>query len=377
VLVTVGLGWRPQTAWLIEQRGITFSEVIAETVDPKRVPPVLAAAVERGLVVIPHGTSLALGGAGEPDPARLARLGAVARALRAPLVSEHVAFVRAGGMQGAHFMPVPRSRGQLAVLVDNVKRATDRLPVPLALENVAAPLTWPEDTPEADFLAELVDRTGVQLVLDVANLHANIVNHGAIALDRLPLDRVAYIHVAGGARVDVMWRDTHAHAVTAAVRELLQRVLQKTGPKPVLLERDDAFPSRAELEAELDMLAAVVAVPQPMPREPRTYDALPAVTPVLRHDLEQRHASLLHALIDPARRPPRGFVPHHIAEARAIVRAKQGVARRCPRRSEPRQQARAARARAARVRVLPPARRPRDRPWSATTTGAPARRSRR
>ena len=28
--MTVGLGWRPETAWLIEQRRITFSEVIAE-----------------------------------------------------------------------------------------------------------------------------------------------------------------------------------------------------------------------------------------------------------------------------------------------------------------------------------------------------------
>ncbi len=320
--MTVGLGWRPETAWLIEQRGITFSEVIAENVDPKRVPRALAASVERGLVVIPHGISLALGGAERPSRARVARLAAVAKALRAPLVSEHVAFVRAGGHQGAHFLPVPRSRAQLAVLVDNVRRVIDRLPVPLALENVAAPLAWPEDTSEADFLAELVDRTGAQLVLDVANLHANVVNHGDVDLDRLPLDRVAYIHVAGGAHVDVMWRDTHAHAMNHAIRDLLQRVLLKTGPKPVLLERDHAFPTRAELEAELDVLAAIVATPPPTSRERRSYDPLPAVTSSLRHELERRHAELLRVLLDPTRRPPPGFAPHHIAEARAIFRAK-------------------------------------------------------
>lgn len=320
--MTVGLAWRPETAWLIEQRRITFSEVIAENVDPKRLPRALAASVERGLVVIPHGISLALGGAEPPAPARIARLAAVAKALRAPLVSEHVAFVRAGGLQGAHFLPVPRSRAQLAVLVDNVRRAMDRLAVPLALENVAAPLAWPEDTPEADFLAELVDRTGVQLVLDVANLHANVVNHGGIDLDRLPLDRVAYIHVAGGAHVDVMWRDTHAHAVNVAIRDLLQRVLVKTGPKPVLLERDHAFPTRAALEAELDELAAIVATSQPAPREPRSYGPLPTVTSSLRDELEHRHAELLGVLLDSTRRPPPGFAPHHVAEARAIFRAK-------------------------------------------------------
>jgi uncharacterized protein (UPF0276 family) len=296
--------------------------VIAENVDPKRLPRALAASVERGLVVIPHGISLALGGAERPDRARITRLAAVAKALRAPLVSEHIAFVRAGALHGAHFLPVPRSRAQLAVLVDNVRRVIDHLPVPLALENVAAPLAWPEDTAEADFVAELVDRTGVQLVLDVANLHANVVNHGDIEIDRLPLDRVAYIHIAGGARVDAMWRDTHAHAVNVAARDLLQHVLRKTGPKPVLLERDHAFPTRAELEAELDALDALVATAPPAPREPRSYDPLPAVTSSLRQELEHRHAELLRAVLDPARRPPPGFAPHHIAEARAIFRAK-------------------------------------------------------
>lgn len=324
--MTVGLGWRPETAWLIDQRGITFSEVIAENVDPKRLPRALAMSVERGLVVIPHGVNLALGGAQPPDVARIDRLAAVAKALRAPLVSEHVAFTRAGGLQAPHFMPVPRTRAQLAVLVDNVRRVIDRLHVPLALENVAAPLAWPNDEPEADFFAELVDRTGVQLVLDVANLHANVVNHGAVAVERLPLDRVAYIHVAGGAHVDVMWRDTHAHAVTPPIRELLQNVLVKTGPKPVLLERDHAFPSRAVLEAELDELDAIVTAAQPVSlphRDPRAVDALPAVTTALRLDLEARHTELLRALTDPTRRPPRGFAPHHIAEARAIFRMKQ------------------------------------------------------
>lgn len=318
-----GLAWRPETAWLIDQRGITFSEVIAENIDPKRLPRALAASIERGLVVIPHGVNLGLGNAQLPDRARIDRLVAVAKALRAPLVSEHVAFTRAGGLQGSHFMPVPRNRAQLAVLVDNVKRVVDRLHVPLALENVAAPLAWPDDEPEADFLGELVERTGVGLVLDVANLHANVVNHGAVDIERLPLDRVAYIHVAGGAHVDVMWRDTHAHAVTPAIAETLRRVLAKTGPKPVLLERDHAFPSRADLEAELDALDAIVDVQlaPSVQREPRI-DAVPTVTPTLRRKLEERHAELLRALIDPTRRPPRGFAPHHIAEARGIFRTK-------------------------------------------------------
>ena len=52
-------------------------------------------------------------------------------------------------------------REALDVLVENVRAAQDALPVPLALENVAATLAWPEDElDEPDFLTELVARTG-------------------------------------------------------------------------------------------------------------------------------------------------------------------------------------------------------------------------
>ena len=97
----VGLGWRPETAWLIDRRPrIAFSEAIAENIDPRRPPPALAAAIDRGLPVVTHGVALSLGGAEPLDRARLRRLAAVARALRSPLVSEHIAFARAGGTEG-------------------------------------------------------------------------------------------------------------------------------------------------------------------------------------------------------------------------------------------------------------------------------------
>lgn len=327
----VGLGWRPETAWLIDRRPrAAFSEVIAETVDPRRPPPALAAAIERGLVVVSHGVGLSLGGAQPPDRARLKRLAAVAKALRSPLVSEHVAFARAGDTELGHFLPVARSRAQLAVLVDHVRRVTDALPVPLALENVAAPLTWPGDElAEADFLAELLDRTGAQLLLDVANLHANLVNHGGDAeatLARLPLARVAYLHVAGGARIQAMWRDTHAHPIAAPALALLATVLARTGPVPILLERDHAFGGRAALEAELDQLEAIAAAaPAATPASPLAPPraALPAVDAPLRAAIARAQAELVHSVLDATRPPPAGFAPLHLAETRSLLASKR------------------------------------------------------
>ena len=326
----VGLGWRPETAWLIERRTrLGFSEVIAETIDPAKPPPALAFAVERGLSVVTHGVALSLGGAQKPERARVERLARVAQVLKSPLVSEHIAFCRAGGIESTHFMPVPHTRAQLAILVDNVQRVMDALPVPLALENVAAPLRWPGDElAEADFLAELLDRTGALLLLDVANLYANLVNHGGDLdgyLDRLPLDRVAYMHVAGGARVDTMWRDTHAHPITQPIVDVLDHVLARTGPRPLLLERDHHYGTRADLEAELDSLERRSPTPSPRVRH-HVRVSLPRIDRAMRTALEAQHARLLRG--DEA-----GFDPIQLAETRSILDSKRAnlAARAAPR----------------------------------------------
>ncbi|WP_311922612.1 DUF692 domain-containing protein [Microbispora sp. H10836] len=211
----VGIGWRPEIDLTVERLpGVGFVEVIAENVDPARPPESLTVLRAAGVPVVPHGVGLGVGGAHRPDPARLARLAACAEALDAPLVSEHVAFVRAGGVEAGHLLPVPRTREALSVIVENVREAQDALPVPLALENVAALFGWPDDElTEARFLGELVERTGVRLLVDVANLYTNQVNLGLDArraLDALPLEAVAYVHVAGGHAHDGLWHDTRA-----------------------------------------------------------------------------------------------------------------------------------------------------------------------
>ncbi len=114
---------------------------------------------------------------------------------------------------------------------------------------------------EAAFLCELLDRTGALLLLDVANLYANARNHrydSRSFLDRLPLDRIAYVHVAGGLEGDGVYHDTHTRAVPPGVLQLLEELCARTVPPGVLLERDDDFPPDSEIAAELDRIRAAV-----------------------------------------------------------------------------------------------------------------------
>ncbi len=265
-----GIGWRPEIADVIEELpGVDWVEVVAENICADHPPAPLARLRERGTTVIPHGVGLGLGGAERPAPGRLMALAGLAEALDAPLVTEHIAFVRAGGrltgtprVEAGHLLPVPRTRDALDVLCANVRIAQDALPVPLALENIATLFSWPdEELTEAQFLSELVERTGVRLLIDVANLHTNEVNRGedpAEALDALPLEALAYVHVAGGVERDGLWHDSHAHPVPPRVLEVLGELCDRIRPPGVMLERDDGFPAPAELAAELAAIRAVV-----------------------------------------------------------------------------------------------------------------------
>ncbi|GGY52404.1 DUF692 domain-containing protein [Streptomyces xanthochromogenes] len=312
----IGIGWRPEIAGAVERLdGIDWVEAVAENLCPGHLPDSLVRLRERGVTVVPHGVSLGLGGADRPDPRRLADLAARAEALGSPLVTEHIAFVRAGGeltasprLEAGHLLPVPRTRDALRVLCENVRIAQDALPVPLALENIAALIDWPdEELTEGQFLSELVERTGVGLLIDVANLHTNRVNRGedpAGVLAALPLEAIAYVHVAGGVERDGVWHDTHAHPVPEAVLDVLADLASRTSPPGVLLERDDAFPPAAELAAELGAIRTTLAAAEPAAPEaaasgaaaPRPAPAEGTAAPGARDRLALAQAALLSSL---------------------------------------------------------------------------------
>jgi uncharacterized protein (UPF0276 family) len=261
----VGLGWRPELALYIDRRpGLGFVEIMAEELDERGpLPPALGRLRRRGVPLVPHGVSLSLGGAEPPDRDRIAALGRLAQRLDAPLVSEHLAFVRAGGLEAGHLLPLPRRRAALEIVVENVRLARRLLPVPLAVENIATLFEWPDgEMDEAAFLSEVLERADVLLLLDLANVHANCRNHGGdpvAFLERLPLGRLAYAHVAGGVERGGLYHDTHAHPIAPPVLRLLEELVARAPVPGVLLERDDRYPTDTELDAELAAVEAALA----------------------------------------------------------------------------------------------------------------------
>ena len=305
-----GLGHRPEIAGdlLAAPDVVDFVEVVAEACFASPAAHREAVAVSRVWPVVPHGVKLSLGSAEGIDPDRARRLGALAREVRAPAVTEHVAFVRAGGREIGHLTQVPLTRE----MVEVVARATSPRPggrcptCPSTWRTPAWTFRWPGDEmDEASFFGEIAERTGCDLLLDLGNLYANAVNAGAdpevLALRAFPLDRVAMVHVAGGVREDGFYFDTHAHPVPGKVIDLLTRLVERVGPVPVVLERDDAFPAlRRALAAEVARARARILQRGPRPPPP----ALPARE---RERLREQEAasgrSRAGTPISPRRRP--------------------------------------------------------------------------
>ncbi|WP_437592065.1 multinuclear nonheme iron-dependent oxidase [Sorangium sp. So ce1000] len=282
-VVGVGVGFRPELAadLLAAPGTVDFVEVVAEACFASPAARREASAIARIWPVVPHGVKLSLGSASGIDMERARRLGALCRELAAPVVSEHVAFVRGGGREIGHLTALPYTVEAARAVARNVAAARRALPdIPLLLENAACTLRFPGDAlGEGDFYAEVVRRTGCDLLLDVGNVYANAVNAGVDPGELVrsyPLDRVAMIHIAGGVVEHGFYFDTHAHPVPTPVFALLAEVLGRTGPLPILLERDGDFPPFAELAVEL---ATARAIARSAPTRPTLAPSRPGLGP--------------------------------------------------------------------------------------------------
>lgn len=343
----VGLGFRVEVAadLLRDPRAADFVEVVAEACFASPAARREAIALARVWPVVPHGVKLSLGSAEGIEADRARRLGELARELGAPVITEHVAFVRAGGREIGHLTQVPFTREALRVVTRNVAAARRHLPdVPLLLENAAWTFRWPDDEiEEGAFYAEVAERTGCDLLLDLGNLYANARNAGidpAALLDRYPLPRVRMIHIAGGFEEDGFYFDTHANAVPDEVFALLARAVARTGPVPVVLERDDAFPPFAEIKTEMDRARSAAAstsavgtepwsarmAPVPAGSESSTRESLERETSCTRDAMERNQAfvaQMLTTMEEPSADEARPFGERAITRSREILRRKR------------------------------------------------------
>ena len=175
-----------------------------------------------------HGVGLSVGGAAPLDAAHLAQLRHLCERHPPALVSEHLAWAGDSEQFLADLLPIAYTPEVLNRTVDHVAQLQDTLGRRVLIENPATYLTFAHSAmPEAEFLAELVQRSGCGLLLDLNNLRVSCHNNGGDVDAYLQRLNVAN---ANGRIVDLeAYRDLMLSGDPQAYPDLLLSTSQKTG----------------------------------------------------------------------------------------------------------------------------------------------------
>ncbi len=205
-----------------------------------------------------HGVGLSLGSSDPLDATHLAHLKRIVERFEPGLVSEHLSW---GAIQGRHFndlLPLPYTEEALSHMVARVREVQDLLGRQILIENVSSYLEYTcSSLREWEFLTALVSESGCGLLLNVNNVYVSAHNHGFDArefLERLPVNAVKEIHLAGHSRNSFGGRDilvdTHSTHVCADVWGLYAAAVRRFGEVPALIEWDTDIPALEVLVAE-------------------------------------------------------------------------------------------------------------------------------
>lgn len=212
---------------------------------------------------IAHGLSLSIGDPLPLDRDYLVSVRTFLDRFSIKVYSDHLSLSRDERGYLYDLIPLPRSLASARYVADKVKLAQDFLARQLVLENISYYVEEADEMPEAEFLAEVMARSGCQVLLDVNNMYVNWRNHGTdpdIFMRTLPVDQVAYYHVAGHLDQGVgdIVLDTHGTSVSNEVLALGAKAVARFGARPVVLERDNNLPELDLLCYELGQVRSIM-----------------------------------------------------------------------------------------------------------------------
>ena len=260
-----GIGLHPRHhSWVIQHRPeVAWFEVRAENF----MTPGLA--LQELELIAPHyplsvhAAGLSLGSVSLPERRYLQQLRELVTRFEPDLVSDHLSW---SAVHGAHFpdlLPLPYTEESLRVLIRNVHHVQDALQREILLENPARYQDIADSTlSEAEFLAEVVLRTGCGILLDINNLYVSARNCEADPaaeladfLGILPPESIHEIHLAGHSRVQLenerrLRRADRGSRVSPQVWAHYRSAVAELGCLPTVIEWDTRIPDFEALQEE-------------------------------------------------------------------------------------------------------------------------------
>jgi len=254
----IGLRFPHHRKVIADEPDIAWYEIHPENYMDGGAPLRALEAIRRDRPIAFHATGMSLGSVDPVDRDHLRRLKALAERIEPGLVSDHLSWSIVDGAYLADLLPLPYTQEALEVVARNVDAAQDALGRAILVENPSTYLAFRHSTlSEAEFLTELVARTGCGILCDVNNAYVSARNlgHDPLAfLGALPAASIGEIHLAGhavrhigGADIRI---DDHGSPVISEVWALYEHALDLFGPVPTLIEWDTNIPAFEILQDE-------------------------------------------------------------------------------------------------------------------------------
>lgn len=207
-----------------------------------------------------HGVGLSLGGWSALDQHHLSCLKKLLARYPVQSFSEHLAWSSHGNQWVPDLLPIAYDDENLDRVVRHINQTQEYLDRKILIENPSTYLVLGSMDDELQFLTELAKRTGCGLLLDVNNAFVSCSNHGESAddyIDQFPVEYIGEVHLAGHSRQvlsngELLRIDDHGSQVTALVWSLYERLVQRIGIMPTLIEWDTNIPEWRVLVSELD-----------------------------------------------------------------------------------------------------------------------------
>ncbi|CAN2535109.1 hypothetical+protein [Methylocapsa aurea] len=257
-----GVGFKPAhfEAILASAPRVAFFEVHAENYMGDGGPPHRQLTrLRQDYPLSVHGVGLSIGSAEPIDGRHLERLRILCDRYQPQSVSEHLAWSTYRGVFFNDLLPLPYDRETLARVIEKIDEVQSALGRQILLENPATYLSVAQsEISEPEFLAEIAQRSGCGLLLDVENIFVTATNKAFDAcgyLSQFAFEHVREIHLAGhlearDARGDPFLLDAHRAPVAEAVWALFGQTIARTGPIATLVEWDNDVPDWSELAHE-------------------------------------------------------------------------------------------------------------------------------
>jgi len=212
--------------------------------------------------ILCHGLSLSIG---SPDPLDwefLKKVKNFFKEIPVQVYSEHLSYSKCDNAHLYDLLPIPFREDAVNHVVKRIKQVQDFLERPLAIENVSYYTPVAPELDESTFIKSIIEESGCNMLIDVNNVYVNAFNHNYNAkefIEKLPLEKVVYIHMAGHEQIQPdLIIDTHGQPIIDPVYDLFEWTIERIKPVPVLLERDFNIPKFKELQFEMNKLQEIM-----------------------------------------------------------------------------------------------------------------------